>query len=108
MLGRLEPAASAFQGDVARIERTAQNVAYCLPAHFTMTVLANGARGHCHVVKCWTMQSPNLHRSQYSCCLMPVVHGFGTELTECASGSEMALEVEGVVDGSMNRKEALS
>ena len=39
--------------------------------------------------------------------VLPLLHGFDPEETQRAAGDEMALEVEGVVDGGMNGQEAL-
>ena len=37
----------------------------------------------------------------------PLLRGFSSEEAQCAAGDEVALDVEGVVDGRMSREEAL-
>lgn len=39
--------------------------------------------------------------------MLPWLHGLGPEQAERAAGEDMALKVEGVVDGGMNGQEAL-
>ncbi len=39
--------------------------------------------------------------------LLPLLRLLGTELAECLPGDQMALRIEGIVDGGVGREETL-